>query len=87
VILNVIDQHMSLSDAMFAPRMHDQAWPDVLTYERGGLSEAATDSLTAMGHKLRAINALTNVNAVMRGPDGRWIGVYEPRASGGAAGY
>jgi gamma-glutamyltranspeptidase/glutathione hydrolase len=87
VILNVIDQHMSLSDAMFAPRMHDQAWPDVLTYERDGLSQAATDSLTAMGHKLRAINALTNVNAVMRGPDGRWIGVYEPRASGGAAGY
>ena len=87
VILNVIDQHMSLPDAMFAPRVHDQAWPDVLTYEAGGLSQSAIDSLLAMGHKLRAVNALTNVNALMRDRDGRWIGVYEPRATGGAVGY
>ena len=87
VILNVIDQHMSLPDAMFAPRMHEQAWPDVITYEAGGLSRAAIDSLTAMGHKLRATNALTNVNALMRGPDGRWVGVYEPRSTGAAIGY
>lgn len=87
VILNVIDQHMSLPDAMFAPRVHDQAWPDVLTYEAGGLSTSAIDSLTAMGHKLHAISALTNVNALMRGPHGRWIGVYEPRATGAAVGY
>lgn len=87
VILNVIDQHMSLPDAMFAPRVHGQAWPDVLTYEVGGLSQSAMDSLTAMGHKLRATTALTNVNALMRGPDGRWVGVYEPRSTGGAVGY
>ena len=87
VILNVIDQRMSLPDAMFAPRVHDQAWPDVLTYEAGGLSMSAQDSLTAMGHKLRAVSQLTNVNALMRGPDGRWIGVYEPRATGAAIGY
>ena len=87
VILNVIDQHMSLPDAMFAPRMHDQAWPDEITYEKGGLSQAAIDSLTAMGHKLHEVNGLTNVNAVMRGPNGNWVGVYEPRSNGGAVGY
>jgi gamma-glutamyltranspeptidase/glutathione hydrolase len=87
VILNVIDQHMSLADAMFAPRVHDQAWPDELTYEAGGLSQSAMDSLTAMGYKLHAVNALTNINALMRGPDGRWVGVYEPRSTGGAVGY
>ena len=87
VILNVIDQHMSLPDAMFAPRMHDQAWPDAISYEAGGLSRAAMDSLTAMGHKLRAISALTNVNAIMRRSDGRWVGVYEPRSTGAAIGY
>ena len=87
VILNVIDQHMSLPDAMFAPRVHGQAWPDVLTYEAGGLSQAAMDSLTAMGHNLRATNALTNVNALLRGADGRWVGVYEPRSTGAAVGY
>jgi len=49
IILNVIDGRMSLSDAMKAPRMHEQAWPDGLVYERGGLSEAVVDSLSAMG--------------------------------------
>ncbi len=87
VILNVIDQHMSLPDAMFAPRVHEQAWPDAITYEAGGLSHSAIDSLQAMGHKLRATTSLTNVNAIMRGADGRWVGVYEPRATGAAVGY
>jgi gamma-glutamyltranspeptidase/glutathione hydrolase len=87
VILNVIDQHMSLPDAMFAPRMHDQAWPDAITYETGGFSRSAMDSLTAMGHKLTATRGLTNVNALMRNPGGGWIGVYEPRSNGGAVGY
>jgi len=87
VILNVIDQHMSLADAMYAPRMHDQAWPDELTYEAGGFSRSAMDSLTAMGYKLHPVNALTNVNALMRAPDGHWVGVYEPRSTGAAVGY
>ncbi|MEO8945389.1 MAG: gamma-glutamyltransferase [Gemmatimonadaceae bacterium] len=87
VILNVIDQHMSLPDAMFAPRIHDQAWPDELTYEAGGLSQRAMDSLTAMGYKLNAVRSLTDVNALLRRADGRWVGVYEPRSTGGAVGY
>jgi gamma-glutamyltranspeptidase/glutathione hydrolase len=87
VILNVIDQHMSLADAMFAPRVHHQTWPDSLTYERGGLSQQTMDTLEAMGHRLRPIGGLTNVNAILRDANGRWVGVYEPRATGGAVGY
>ncbi len=87
VILNVIDHHMSLADAMYAPRVHHQAWPDSLTYESGGLSASAADSLSMMGHGLRKVGGLTNVNAVMRAPNGKWVGVYEPRSTGGAIGY
>ncbi|HVX39197.1 MAG TPA: gamma-glutamyltransferase [Gemmatimonadaceae bacterium] len=86
VILNVIDQHMSLADAMYAPRIHHQAWPDVLEYEEGGLSQATLDSLVAMGHHLRPIHSLANSNAIMRGANG-WEGVVEPRSTGGAVGY
>ena len=32
VILNVVDQHMTLADAMRAPRLHHQALPDTLRY-------------------------------------------------------
>ena len=86
VILDVIDQHMSLADAMFAPRIHHQAWPDSLTFEQGGLSQQTMDSLTAMGHRLRPIRSLANANAILRGARG-WEGVYEPRSTGGAVGF
>ena len=86
VLLNVVDHRMSLADAMRAPRIHHQALPDSLAVEAGGLSPAAADSLRAMGHALREVGRLVNVNAVMRGPGG-WYGVSEPRASGAAVGY
>ena len=86
VILNVLDHRMSLADAMRAPRLHHQALPDTLVYEAGGLTDAAVDSLRAMGHGLRAQRRMVNVNAVMRVPGG-WAGVSEPRASGAAVGY
>jgi len=86
IILNVVDGQMSLSDAMKAPRMHEQAWPDGLVYERGGLSQAVVDSLTAMGYTIRPVRGLANANAVMRVGDA-WQGMSEPRSSGGAVGY
>jgi gamma-glutamyltranspeptidase/glutathione hydrolase len=86
VILNVIDHRMSLADAMRAPRLHHQALPDSLTYEMNGLSPAVLDSLKAMGHALRPLRSLVNVNAVMR-VRGGWEGVSEPRSVGAAIGY
>ena len=86
VILNVIEHHMTLADAMRAPRMHHQALPDAIRYEGSGLSGPVTDSLRAMGHTIQPQNGLANVNSIMRVPGG-WHGVYEPRSVGGAVGY
>ena len=81
VVLNVIDHHMTLADAMRAPRIHHQALPDTLLVEAGGLTPAAEDSLRRMGHGVRYIGGLANVNAVMR-VRGGWEGVSEPRSGG-----
>ncbi|MFL5582592.1 MAG: gamma-glutamyltransferase, partial [Gemmatimonadaceae bacterium] len=86
VILNVIDYRMSLADAMRAPRLHHQALPDTLRFERGGLAPAVMDSLRAMGHALGERGSMVNVNAIMRVTNG-WEGVSEPRSTGGAVGY
>ena len=86
VILNVLDHRMTLADAMRAPRVHHQALPDSLTIEDGGMAPAVLDSLRAMGHALRPLRALVNVNAIMR-VQGGWEGVPEPRRSGGAVGH
>jgi gamma-glutamyltranspeptidase/glutathione hydrolase len=86
VILNVVDHRMSLADAMRAPRLHHQSLPDSLVWEKNGLSSAVQDSLRAMGHSLRERKSLVNMNAIMR-VRGGWVGVSEPRAEGGAAGW
>jgi gamma-glutamyltranspeptidase/glutathione hydrolase len=86
VILNVVDYHMSLADAMRAPRVHHQSLPDSLTFERNGITAPVLDSLRAMGHAMRPVTSLVNINAIMR-VRGGWEGVNEPRASGGAVGY
>ena len=86
VILDVIEYHMSLADAMRAPRMHHQALPDEIRVEENGFSAAVIDSLKAMGHAVRTQGGLANVNSILRVPGG-WQGVCEPRAVGAAMGY
>jgi gamma-glutamyltranspeptidase/glutathione hydrolase len=86
IILNVLEHGMSIGDAMAAPRVHEQAWPDRLFYERDGLAAPVADSLRAMGYELTAVRGLANANAIMR-VRGGWAGVVEPRATGGAVGY
>jgi gamma-glutamyltranspeptidase/glutathione hydrolase len=87
VIVNVIDHHMSLADALAAPRIHHQAWPDTLRYEENGLTVPVVDSLGAMGHAVAPGRANGLVKAIMRAPGGGWHGAYDPRATGGAIGY
>lgn len=81
VILNVIEHRMSLADAMHAPRLHHQALPDTLMVETGGLTPAAEEGLRRLGHGIRYLPGLANVNAVMR-VKGGWEGVSEPRVGG-----
>ena len=86
IILNVIDHRMTLADAMSAPRIHHQALPDSLRYERRGLSQSTLDSLSAMGYGMQAVGAVAAAHGVMR-VKGGWEGFVDPRTSGGAAGY
>jgi gamma-glutamyltranspeptidase/glutathione hydrolase len=87
VVVNVIDHGMSLADALAAPRIHHQAWPDTLRYEENGLSAPVLDSLSAMGHAVAPGRANGLVKAIMRAPGGGWHGAYDPRTTGGAVGY
>jgi gamma-glutamyltranspeptidase/glutathione hydrolase len=86
VISNVIDQRMSLADAVAAPRIHHQHLPDVLRYE-GGLDSTTVRRLRAMGYTVRVQRGYSGeVAAIVRGERG-WIGVADPRMEGLAAGY
>ena len=52
VITNVIDYDMNIQQAIDAPRVHHQWFPDELAYEPYGLSEDTVRILEARGHKL-----------------------------------
>ena len=86
VILNVLDYHMTLADAMSAPRVHHQALPDSLAIERDGILPAVADSLRAMGYGVSTARGIGLVNAVMR-VRGGYEGVSDPRSSGRPVGY
>ena len=86
VILNVLDQHMILADAVSAPRVHHQALPDTLRFERNGLSPAVVDSLRAMGYAVGSYGGVGLINAIMKVKDG-YEGMSDPRSSGQPVGY
>lgn len=85
VVLDVIEFHMTLSDAMHAPRLHHQGLPDQLDFEPNGLTPAVQDSLKVMGHKI-GTRGLATANSIMR-VRGGLEGVGEPRSGGVAIGY
>ncbi len=86
VILNVLDSRMSLAAAMRAPRIHHQALPDTLLYEKGAISPAVADSLRGRGWGLQAVGGIAQVDAVMRTHSG-FAGMDDPRNGARAVGY
>jgi gamma-glutamyltranspeptidase/glutathione hydrolase len=88
VLLGVVDQGMPLAAAVTAPRIHHQALPDTIRYERGGLAAETVDALRARGHATGERSGTSGiVTAIGAAPGGGWIGVADPRYAGGAAGY
>jgi gamma-glutamyltranspeptidase/glutathione hydrolase len=87
VILDVLDQGMTLADAVAAPRIHHQALPDVIRYERGGLSDAAVAALRGMGHQVEMRRGTSGIVAAIQRTPAGWVGVPDPRYAGGAVGW
>lgn len=78
-LLNVIDFDMSAPEAVGAYRFHHQWLPDEVIYEPGCFSDSITSRLETMGHELRQIQVISNVDIVQRLPDGTYIGAADPR--------
>ena len=86
VITNVIDFHMSIADAVTAPRLHDQWQPDQVMVEPG-FAPAVLDALAAGGHKIVAVAPGTSANSIEVTEDG-YVGAADTRTRGAlAAGY
>jgi gamma-glutamyltranspeptidase / glutathione hydrolase len=86
VIVNVIDFHRSIAEAVSAPRLHNQWQPDE-TYVEPGFASAVLAALTARGHHIVATEPHTDVNSIEVTKDG-YVGAADRRTRGAtAAGY
>jgi gamma-glutamyltranspeptidase/glutathione hydrolase len=77
-IMNIIDHGMAAQEAVDAPRLHHQAQPGDVYFERSGLSPEVVTQLTEMGYKLveqrpwGAVELIEIANRRLRGAsDGR----------------
>ncbi len=88
-IVNAIDYRMSLADALGAPRIHDQALPDILEYEKGGVPADVVRALEGKGWKTRpaGTGSLTAIKRATGGSTQVWEGLFDPRKHGLAEGY
>ncbi len=69
-ILNVIDFDMNISEAASAPRVHNQALPNVIFYEPWALGKDTAGLLENMGYPLTEQRAWGAMEAIMKVPVG-----------------
>src|SRR6185437_9442267 len=86
VIMNVIDFHMSIADAVTAPRLHHQWQPDEVLVEPD-FPQATLDALKARGDKITPVAPGTSANSIEVTPQG-YVGAADTRTRGAlATGY
>ena len=86
VIVNVIDFHMPIDQAVSAPRLHNQWQPDE-TYAEPGFAPDVLEALKARGHKIVPTEPHTSANSIEVTPQG-YVGAADARTRGAlAAGY
>ncbi len=86
VIVNAIDFHMPIAEAVGAPRLHHQWQPDEVLAEPD-FSPDLLDALKARGHTIVTARPFTSANSIAVTPAG-YVGAADTRTRGAlAAGY
>jgi gamma-glutamyltranspeptidase/glutathione hydrolase len=86
-LLHVVDDKLTLREAVDAPRIHHQWMPDRLDHDTVGMPKDVLDALAAKGHTLHTRSFTWNVAAIGRDARGRFTGAADPRGEGTAIGY
>jgi len=86
-IVHVIDDGMTIQEAVDAPRIHHQWLPDEILYEHRAFTPEVAASLRKRGHKLTERGPIGNVCAIGLDAEGRYTGAEDPRDEAVAAGY
>ncbi len=92
VIINCIDFHMNIQEAIDMPRIHHQWKPDEIFHEKYSISNDVKDNLIKMGYKLADMHSNFSILGIAEGimidnNDHLIFGAADPRGSGSAEGF
>jgi gamma-glutamyltranspeptidase/glutathione hydrolase len=83
VVINVIDRHMDVADAVSAPRLYNQWMPDRV-FAEPGFPDDVVKALEARGDGVTVRKLPTSANSILATPDG-FAGAADPRTRGALA--
>jgi gamma-glutamyltranspeptidase / glutathione hydrolase len=88
IVVNVVDYEMPIQEAVDAPRMHHQWFPDELKLEELPRLKETADRLQAMGHRVAGSRSQGDAHSIWINPKtGAYVGAADKRLSGKAVGY
>jgi len=85
-ILNVVLHDMNIKEAVSSPRFHSQWLPDMVFYEKHGLSSDIIENLKVRGHDMKLRGNIGEANGIMINEKGYWGGA-DSRGENIAIGY
>ena len=86
ILLDLLVFNRTPADAIAAPRYSQQAVPEEVAYEQTRAPQPVIDALLAMGHGVRARDAIGDVQAVWIA-GGKLLAISDARHGGAAGGY
>ena len=92
VIMNCIDYHMNISEAIDAPRIHNQWMPDKIFYENHSIIKDVKENLKKMGYKFESTKNTFTILGLAEGimidrKNNIIYGASDPRKIGAAIGF
>jgi gamma-glutamyltranspeptidase/glutathione hydrolase len=87
IAVSVIDYDMPIQDAVNAPRLHHQWFPDELRFEGVSQYPAAVAGLTKLGHRVIGTRQGDAHSIWVNPKTGGYVGAADKRLSGYAGGY
>lgn len=88
VILNSLEFGMNLQQAVSAPRVHHQWFPDEIQFENFAFTKDVKKNLESLGHKFGRKRIMGRVEAIMIDPEtGKVTGITDPRGDGRLEGF
>jgi len=87
-VINVIDHDMDIQEAIDAPRVHQQWYPDEVLFEPNGMSPDTLKVLSDYGHTFAdKPGHIASATGIMIDSDGVRLGAIDSRSDGEAIGY